>query len=100
MKNNEQELSEFQKQADQFKDSAFPVELTFQYQSIPGLLYKSTSKGLSKRELFAAMAMQGELASQSRETGEYLSNERNADTLAGRCRLFADALIKVLEEGK
>lgn len=47
--------------------------------------------GLTKRELFAAMAMQGMCASESEEDGMY-----NPTTAATRAVTFADALLKEL----
>jgi hypothetical protein len=60
------------------------------------------NSGLTKREHFAAMAMQGELASQSVETGEYHHDpcdESNFDLMAKRSLMAADALLAALEAG-
>ena len=58
----------------------------------------SPFNGLTKRELFAAFAMAGELASQGEEIGEYTPSVKNATSLAGKCVLFADKLIEVLND--
>ena len=59
MKTYEQEHKEHIKQAEVFRDAAFPVDLELQYESRPNMAYKATSKGLSKREYFASAILQG-----------------------------------------
>lgn len=54
----------------------------------PGL----TERGLTKREYFAAMALQGMLASWPKDA------RLNPDTTAERATLFADALIAALKK--
>jgi hypothetical protein len=66
---------------------AFPVDL--------GTL-KGGSFGLTKREWFAGMALQGDWASQSKEVGEYASDTSDS-FLEERAKLFyrmADAMIR------
>jgi hypothetical protein len=55
--------------------------------------------GLTKRELFAGLAMAGELAAQSEVDGVW--DEKGKQMLAARCVMFAGALIAELakEEG-
>lgn len=55
----------------------------------------ATERTPTKRELFAAMAMQGELASQGAHGGW---NQSEANSLAIRCVIFADALLAELEK--
>ena len=52
-------------------------------------------EGLTKREYFAAMAMEGELASQSAEIGEY-SDDASIKLLGIRAVKMADSLIEAL----
>lgn len=88
---DEQNL-EFQKQAEKFRDSAFPTTLEFQYEANSNLKFVSTSKGLSKREYFAIKILQGMFASDRFINGrEHMAEEAAA---------YADALIKKLEAGK
>jgi hypothetical protein len=56
-------------------------------------------KGLTKREYFAAMAMQGELSAQD-FTGEgfYYNDESGRETVAQKAVAFADGLLKELEK--
>lgn len=52
--------------------------------------------GMSLRDYFAAEAMEGDFASQSRETGEW-GNQTSDEIILERCRFFyrfADAMIK------
>jgi len=58
----DEQKKEFIAMADKFRDSAFPVTVTLEYTSKPGVAYQATSKGLSKREYFAGKAMAGMLA--------------------------------------
>lgn len=53
--------------------------------------------GLTKREYFAGLAMQGELACQSVDIGEYLTDKSFA-LLAKRACAIADALLAELEK--
>ena len=59
MKTKEDEQKEFAERSEKFRDAAFPVTLTFSYESDPTQNYVSTSKGLSKREYFASEALHG-----------------------------------------
>lgn len=55
--------------------------------------------GMSLRDWFAAMAMQGDWASQSAETGEFI-NIMSAEDLNERCALYyraSDAMLKARE---
>lgn len=58
--------------------------------------------GLTKRELFAAMAMQGVLANEeeSRAVDDTMPFAFNSRETARMCVEFADALIEALNEGK
>ena len=67
------------------KNSAFPFEIEHK----DGKVY---AKGLTKREYFAAMAMQGYLAN-TNIGGNYLPIEHAIDSVK-----LADALIKALNE--
>lgn len=51
--------------------------------------------GLTKREYFAGLALQGELAN---SISAIRWQKGEADDLARRCVIFADALIKELEK--
>lgn len=73
-----------------FSDAAFPVTITRQYTSRPDTSHFTVTKGLSKRELFAAMAMQGML-SNSLEIGSFPGLTRTAIR-------FADTLLEELEK--
>lgn len=56
-------------------------------------------EGLTKREYFAGLAMQGELAGQYGSNGTCDSNNWNSETsLAGRAVRIADALLEELEK--
>lgn len=55
----QEERGYFKKSAEKFRDSAFPTSVDFDYQSDPGKKFVSNSKGLSKREYFAAKILQG-----------------------------------------
>ena len=56
-------------------------------------------EGLTKRELFAAMAMQGELGAQwQNQYSQSTYGPTNADDLAKICVAYADALIAALEK--
>ncbi len=58
-----------------------------------------SSMGMSKRELFAAMAMQGFLSSASQILGiAELSDEQAADALGRACVMAADAPLEALEK--
>ena len=52
--------------------------------------------GLTKRELYAAMAMQGLLA----HTCDKTTGDESAEDIALRSRKMADALIEALAKGK
>lgn len=56
-------------------------------------------KGLTKREHFAAMAMQGMLANPSAWT-LYGPSEHSSWIVSCECVAFADALLEALEEGE
>lgn len=76
------------------KESAFPVKLTLGFQS-------EYSTGLSKRELFAAMAMQGILSAPAAMTEpERFSPQELLQIIAVSARRTADALIAELEKEK
>lgn len=57
----------------------------------------STWPGLTKRELFAAMAMQGWLAGCRNAYGEFTAPGDQMQPMANGCVKFADALIAALE---
>ena len=59
MKTFEEEQNEFRRVADTFGDSAFPTTIEMEYGSRHNTRFRATSKGISKRELFSAMALQG-----------------------------------------
>lgn len=67
-------------------EPAFPVA---DYHSNIGDAYPSKMHGLSKREYFAAMAMQGTLAADA-------TNQYNAETIAKWSVECADALLAAL----
>lgn len=48
--------------------------------------------GMKLWDWFAGMALQGELASQSEENGQWPN--KSADALATRCYLIADAMLR------
>ncbi len=52
--------------------------------------------GLTKRELFAAMALQGWLAGCSNAYSEFTDPGRHSELVAGSCVALADALLKEL----
>lgn len=82
----DEEKSQNKKTAAEFADSAFPVTIELPYESMPGVVYRATSKGFSKRELFAAMAMQG-----------FISNGYgDPQSIADKACRCADALIEEL----
>ena len=56
--------------------------------------------GLTKRELFAAMALQGWLAGCGNSYGEFTSAPKAAPLVAMRCVGFADALLAELQPGR
>jgi hypothetical protein len=70
-------------------DLAYPVSIVS-----PDRMFELTYHlGLTKREYFAAMAMQGMLANSSN-----CNTEWNYETIGKHCALAADALIKALNE--
>lgn len=82
----EEEKAQHKKTAAEFADAAFPVTLDLPYESKSGVVYRATSKGFSKRELFAAMAMQG-----------FISNGYgDPQSIADKACRCADALIEEL----
>lgn len=82
----DEEKAQLIEESKRFADSAFPVTVEFQYESRPGIVYRATSKGFSKRELFAAMAMQG-----------FISNGYgDPQNIADKACQCADALIEKL----
>lgn len=74
--------------------SAFPQADVAEY------LHPDDGAGLTRRELFAAMAMQGELSAQGDPdmTGVWDHEGKVVQILARRCVSFADALIAELEK--
>jgi hypothetical protein len=71
------------------EENAFPVR--------PGEMH---TKGLTKREYFAAMAMQGELAAQNFGSGDsiYFNDEATRREFSRKCIDFADTLLAELEK--
>lgn len=87
-----EEKEEFQRQADKFRDSAFPTIIEFQYASNNNMKFISASKGLSKKEYFAAQILQGMMT-----TPDNIDNRKVSASFAVE---IADALIDALEAGK
>jgi len=56
-----------------------------------------SQSGLTKRELFAAMAMQGWLSGCANAYHEFTNFDNGAEPMAGACVKFADALLAALE---
>ena len=56
--------------------------------------------GLTKREYFAAMAMQGRLAASTSVNGFYLDSDSDSRIIAKDAVAFADALLTELEKSK
>jgi hypothetical protein len=73
---------------------AFPAEELHDSMARPGggFLHVHGSQGMTLRDYFAAKAMQGELAAQSAETGEWMESALPA--LATRSYAIADAMLK------
>lgn len=91
MKTLEEEEVEFRKKAEAFRETAFPVSLEFQYESNPGKRFTLTYGGMSRREYFAAMAMQGMMTNID---CSYFSS----DSIAKAAVQHADALIEALNK--
>jgi len=72
--------------------SPTPIAIN-EYESISAIQVIGTSTGLTIRQHFAAMAMQGLAA----YTGTY-GQEFNCESIASRSRELADALIKELNK--
>lgn len=73
----------------------FDDEAAFPYVSHGAIAdHQVSAVGLTKRELFAAMAMQGELASQNERLGYWYDGR--SDVLAERSVAHADALLSRL----
>lgn len=89
MKTYEEEHAEFKEAVKDFVDAAFPVRLEFRYKSRPDLMFISTSKGLSKREYFAAQALQH---------WQKISHDTDYNYIARRAVEQADALIAELNK--
>ena len=53
--------------------------------------YQGADEGMTLRDYFAAKALQGQLACQSPDTGEYY--EQHYPELAGTCYKLADAML-------
>ena len=81
--------------ASNFKDAAFPVTIELQYETDKNISYRATSKGLSKREYFAAMAMSGLQSSNFLTDGYDMMSIRQIAELAVR---QADRLIEALNK--
>lgn len=86
----EKEEKYFKESDRAFADAAFPLTIVRQYATRPNTSHVTVTKGLSKRELFAAMAMQGML-SNSLEIGSFPGLTRTAIR-------FADTLLEELEK--
>lgn len=76
-------------------DPAFP-RLT-DWNPNTGECYSNASEGLSKRELFVAMAMQGLLSNQAMVDG---ATPQTRKWVASEAVQHANALLEKLEEGK
>lgn len=74
----------------EFADSAFPVTLELPYQTKPGMHYRSTSKGISKREYFAGVVFSGLVTAQ-------LNDYPDVNVLARTAVQLSDALIEALK---
>lgn len=80
-------------------DSAFPIQMPVDDRGNP---QGATVYGLTKREYFAGLAMQGMCAYEGIQEQEYDSRENTFTTyrrLARKSTLAADALIEALEKG-
>lgn len=99
---NDSEKEQFKKVCDAFEDAAFPVNLKFQSEENINVFYDVNIKGLSKREYFAAMAMQGFLSAGMAVDSLFHSNSHNKDHSCAIAVKYADALIEALNknEGK
>lgn len=86
----EREEKMFISSGEKVSDAAFPFTIVRQYATRPNMSHVTVTKGLSKRELFAAMAMQGML-SNSLEIGSFPGLTRTAIR-------FADTLLEELEK--
>lgn len=99
MKTKEQERKEFEEIGEKFRDSAFPVTLEFSYQTDKTQNYITTSKGLSKREYFAGLAMQGLCSDYSTINATELSADEDVAVVFGEVAVeMADALIEALNK--
>lgn len=77
-------------------ESEFPRSAAFRDRRGQEIVEKAP--GLTRRELFAAMAMQGELSAQGGEAGPWAHKGKDVGLLASRCVAFADALIAELDK--
>lgn len=80
-------------EAEKFRDAAFPVTLELQYESDPKISHRATSKGVSKREHFAGLAMLGML---SGNAGAMTEEDRAV--IAETSVMLADNLLNELNK--
>lgn len=90
-----QEKRHFEAESRKFADSAFPTHVEFQYRSDLNMKYFSDSKGLSKREYFAAAALTG-LCVQA-IPGPHNGVKEMVKECSYKAVMIADATIKELE---
>jgi hypothetical protein len=76
------------------KEPAMPIVAHNEY----GIVNSQTSSGLSKREHFAAMAMQGLLVVDGYVKSEHM--QRSAKELGKAAVAYADGLLLALEESR
>ncbi|HEY8272181.1 MAG TPA: hypothetical protein VIG33_14925 [Pseudobdellovibrionaceae bacterium] len=92
MKTIEEQQKEFKQCGDDFADAAFPCTLEFTYEANPHMKYVISSKGLSKREYFAAQIMTGMMT-----TPDNIGHRKISAHLAVE---LADELIEALNKEK
>jgi len=97
MKSFEDEKKEMLSNSKMMSDSAFPVTIELQYSSRPEVGFRSTSKGISKREYFAAMAMQGLATKEEIQATDGWNRDRK-ESCARYAVNMADALIAELNK--
>lgn len=79
------------------KNADKPIYPVIKTEEVANTVYISSGGGLTKREYFAAMAMQGEIASQCAE-GFYGNDEESMTSVASKAIKAADALLKALDK--
>ena len=79
---------------------AFPVQTVFHPATLEPVHTGQywNGNGLSLRDWFAGMAVQGELAAQSVEIGQWANN--NLEHLAKRCYAISDSMLAERLKGK